>query len=270
MMSRKGSGERADRQEREAELPGQCVLSRLQFKAIPLRLGGGRAPPSFRSAAGGQGPAGLGWAPSSTQGPWRGAERWERGCGSVPWQTPAPSGGRGFGTNVGTQGSKVPVKVPCRFLPSEGKLGEDVRAPRGPERVSTKLVRQAGRQAGRPPGGRGARWCPCPGHSAQLGLWTPRSVWSPRGCPRVSGWESACGPLCPLPLPREAAHAWPQGRWWRGWCLGQGHRGGMWEAGRGSSHGQQGCPRSPGPATSPHSSVLRGRVGPIPPQLCME
>lgn len=38
--------------------------------------------------------------------------------------------------------------MPCRFLPSEGKLGEDVRAPRGPERVSTKLVRQAGRQAG--------------------------------------------------------------------------------------------------------------------------
>lgn len=63
-----------------------------------------------------------------------------------PLQTPAPSGGRGFGTNIGTQGSKVPDKVPCRFLPLEGKLGEEVRAPRGPESVSTKLVRQAGPQ----------------------------------------------------------------------------------------------------------------------------
>lgn len=57
--------------------------------------------------------------------------QWERGCGSVALGTAGPSGGRGFGTNVGTQGSRVPDKVPCHFLLSEGKQGKDVRAPRG-------------------------------------------------------------------------------------------------------------------------------------------
>lgn len=68
------------------------------------------------------------------------------GCGSVALGTAAPTGGRGFGTNVGTQGSRVPDKVPCHFLLSEGKR-ERCAGSQGPERVSTKLMRQAGRQA---------------------------------------------------------------------------------------------------------------------------
>lgn len=87
--------------------------------------------------------------------------------------------GVGFGTHVGTQDSRVPEKMPCRFLLLEGKVrgvGSKV-----PLRGSTKLVNG-------PLGD--TWWCPYPGHGVQSGSWVLLSFLVPRWCPRTLGWKS--------------------------------------------------------------------------------
>lgn len=121
-----------------------------------------------------QATTGLNWASSSIWGLRRGVGNGNKGgmmrrrggatTPSVALGTPAPQVRVGFGTHVGTQDSRVPDKVPCCFLLSAGEKGERRVGSKGPERDSTKLVRQAGT-----PGGE-AWWCPCSRHSALPGL----------------------------------------------------------------------------------------------------
>lgn len=85
---------------------------------------------------------------------------------------------------------------------------------------------------------------------------------APRG-----GKGSVVSP-CPSSPPRKAAQAQLRGQRQRGGCRGEGHRGGMWEAGRGNSRGQQAAKKSSGPAISPCSSVLPGPRRPPPARRC--
>lgn len=149
------------------------------------------------------------------------------------WGYPPLRGGVGFGTHTGTQDSRVPEKVPCRFLLSEGRRWK------GAHRGSTKLVRQAGPWE--------ARGCLCPGHSAQPGSWILLFLWVPRWCPRTQGWESIPGPsLPPHLLPGQVMEGGVQAK-----VTGR-------HVGSRAARGPLGQPR-------PRSLVLRGPHEPNPP-----
>lgn len=113
------------------------------------------------------------------------------------------------------------------------------------------------------PGGRIV--VPYPGHGAQLGSWVLLSFWSRTGVQGLWGGKGSEVPPCPLTSAQGCSSGPAQGECWRGWCLGQGHRGGTWEAGSGHSCGQQGCKKSSELALALAPQSSEGHAGPNPP-----
>lgn len=152
MISRKSSRESQTGRSGRQSSQGSACSTACSFRRSRSDWGGGRAPPRCKSVARGPGPHGTGWATSSTQGPWQGAGRGDK------------SGAMGEGVRLCRSGDSRPLRWEgiwhkrwhpgfqgprqgAMSLPAlGGETGERCAGSQGPERVSTKLMRQAGRQ----------------------------------------------------------------------------------------------------------------------------
>lgn len=203
--------------------------------------------------------------PPARSGGWKQGGVMRRGDGAaIPPAapgTPAPQAEGGLWHTHWHPGFQGPGKG-AMSLPAHRGKGERRVGSKRPVRGSARVVRQAGPQ-GRHGGARvqGTARSPAAGFSCPC-----------RFHPDAQGLRGGNGseiPPYPLPSSQGSSSGPARGGRWRGWCPGQVHLGGTWEAGSGRSCGQQGCKGS-GAGLSPHPSVLRGPRRPHPARSCTQ
>lgn len=167
--------------------------------------------------------------------------------GSQPLMGPLARRGNGGGLRMWRRaGPLCSAALGTPALQVEGGLGHTHRHPgfQGPRQVPCASCSQRGRRSDVRSGS------PWQGAMEAPTFRVPCSAWHPDspvlvGPTLVSKHLRVGKGLRPLPAPssppRKAAQAQLRGRRQRGGCRGEGHRGGMWEAGRGDSRGLQGC-----------------------------